>query len=66
MPELYESVNRINELRVKEFSGTPLSDAELREVFELLADMRKMRAGKSPSTDAKPGKAPTPDVEDFF
>ena len=68
MAELHEQVSRINELRVKEFSGTPLSDEELREVFTLLADIRRMRAGKSPSTAAErlTGKTPVPDAEDYF
>lgn len=65
MAELHESVSRINELRVKEFSGTKLNDEELREVFTLLADIRRMRHGKSPATE-KVDKASLPDAEDYF
>lgn len=64
MAELHECINRINELRTKEFSGTPLSDPELREVFELLSEVRKMRSGKSPEKAKTP--ANIPDAEDYF
>lgn len=67
MAELHESVSRINELRVKEFSGTALNDEELREVFTILADIRRMRSGKSPGASAeKIDKAALPDAEDYF
>lgn len=65
MPELHECINRINELRQKEFSKETLTDEELREVFTLLAEVRRMRHGKSPAAE-KAEKAPVAEVEDFF
>lgn len=65
MAELSTTIDRINVLRVKEFSGEKLTDAELTEVFSLLAEVRMMRSGKSPEK-IKAEKAPNVDVEDFF
>lgn len=67
MAELHTTIERINELRVKEMSGKTLSDTELSEVFTLLAEVRQMRAGKSPEKAAAAAKAASlPDAEDYF
>lgn len=65
MAELHTCIERINELRVKEMSGQTLTDPELSEVFTLLAEVRQMRAGKSPEKIAA-AKTPVANVEDFF
>lgn len=65
MAELHTCIERINALRVKEMSGETLSDTELSEVFSLLAEVRQMRAGKSPEK-IKAEKPPVASVDDFF
>lgn len=65
MAELHTCIERINELRVKEMSGKTLTDIELSEVFTLLAEVRQMRAGKSPEKVAA-DKPPVASVDDYF
>lgn len=66
MTDTAVALNRINELRQKQASGTTLSDDEVREGLSLLADIRASRAGKNADTPPKSKKDPLPSASDFF
>lgn len=54
MSDMETNLARINELRQRQLSGEELSDDELREGLELLAEIRAMRSGKKLDKTAKP------------
>lgn len=49
--DINDCIARIHELRQKQLSGTDLSDDELKEGIQLLANVRTMRAGKTASVE---------------